>query len=98
MTKIESSTRKTGSRRVYLALAIATLLLAMLLLVSPVQAYIAQRSQLAKTNSEISALKQQQVTLQSQISQLHNPNELAYLAKTELNMVYPGEKSYLNPK
>lgn len=98
MAKIANVYGLTGSRRGYFILGISVIVLSFLLMYSPIKAYFAQRADLARTSAEIAALRAQQSQLNGKIAQLNNPGELAYLAKVELNMVYPGQRSYLTTK
>lgn len=98
MSKLEHAYTFKGSRRGYLLLSLSAVALATVLLVSPLTAYLSEKSALTKTKAEIVSLQSQQSQLERSLARLNDPNELAYMAKTQLNMVYAGQKSYFNSK
>ena len=79
-------------KRAYLILGAVSLLVALALIWSPLTSYFTERSQLANTRAQLAAAKSENATLRSEIAQLNDLRQIAYLAKTELYMVYPGQK------
>ena len=99
LTKMQHSTvnQKSKSAAIKgLAVLVATLVVAALLLWKPINGYFAERAVLNSTKAQLVALQTQNRQLSSEIGRLNNPNEIAYLAKTKLDMVPIGAKS-VNP-
>ncbi len=79
-----------------LIVLVATLLIAFALLWKPINGYLAERALVNSTKAQLASLQYQNRQLSSEINRLNNPNEIAYLAKTKLDMVPIGAKS-VNP-
>jgi cell division protein FtsB len=75
-------------RAILLVVSIAVLLFAATV---PLRTYLAQRDQLARLQHQANVLQQQNVLLDKQIQQLHDPKYLERLARACLGMVKPGE-------
>ena len=67
------------------------LFVAAIFAVAPARAYFEQRAERDRLATEVQQLQQQNVDLQHQIDQLHDPVELERLARECLGMVDPGE-------
>ena len=85
--KVKSATLKG------LAVLVATTAIAASLLWKPITGYMNERALLNATRAQAQALQLQNRQITNQIGQLSNPNEIAYLAKTKLDMVPIGAKS-----
>ena len=95
MTDITSPVAPARTSRTYLVVGLVSALIALGLLWSPISAYFSERSALAFTQAQLLNAKTLNSTLSAEIKSLNDLREVAYLAKKELNMVYPGQKSYL---
>ncbi len=76
-----------------LLVLIATTAVAASLLWKPINGYLSERALLNSTRAQVSALQGQNRQISNEIGRLSNPNEIAYLAKTKLDMVPIGAKS-----
>ena len=83
------------AKRGYLLMGLAALVIAAALVWSPISAYFSERATLATTEAQFKSATALHSTLVAEIKSLNDLREVAYLAKTELNMVYPGQKSYI---
>ena len=95
MTDITSPVSRDRTSRTHLLVGLVAALMALGLLWSPLSAYFSERSALLLTQAQLHSAKTLNSTLSAEIKSLNDLREVAYLAKTELNMVYPGQKSYL---
>ena len=81
-----------GTRRVLVSFVVIVL---MQQAAGPVQAWFAQRSQLATLRAEVAARQAAVDELGSQADRLKDPAYVEDLARTRLHMVKPGEQSYI---
>ncbi|CAG4924313.1 unnamed protein product, partial [Acidithrix sp. C25] len=93
VTTIDAKPKIVKPFRGYLILVASSIVLAGILLWSPINAYFVAKTNLTATNTQLAQLQLRQRQLLAQISKLNSPNEIAYLAKVDLNMVYSGAKS-----
>ncbi len=97
MTNIYAPVAHSRARRGYMLVGIAAVVIAAALVWSPISAYFAERASVAATQAQFKSATKLHATLLAEIKSLNDLREVAYLAKTELNMVYPGQRSYLAP-
>ena len=81
-----------GTRRVLVSFVVIVLLQQA---AGPVQAWFAQRSQLATLRAEVAARQAAVGELEDQAERLQDPAYVEDLARTRLHMVRPGEQSYI---
>jgi len=81
-----------GTRRVLVSLVVIVLLQQA---AGPVQAWFAQRTQLATLRAEVAARQAAVSELDDQANRLKDPAYVEDLARTRLHMVKPGEQSYI---
>ena len=62
--------------------------------VLPTRTYMDQRSATTDARAELAALLEENETLRSRLSVLAEPEEIERLARSEYNLVYPGEEAY----
>ena len=62
--------------------------------VLPTRTYMDQRSATAGARAELSALVDENNALRSRLTALSQPEEVERLARSEYNLVYPGEEAY----
>lgn len=86
-----STVRISGRAVVLLAIVFAIMLLG----ISPLRGYLAQRTQLADLRRQAATLEQQNARLQRQIDDLSDPTYLERLARECLGMVKPGETAFV---
>ncbi len=62
--------------------------------VFPTRTYLDQSAALAEVQSELDALYEHNDALRSRMKVLNQPEEIERLARSEYNLVYPGEEAY----
>lgn len=62
--------------------------------VFPTRTYLDQSAALAEVQSELDALYEDNDALRSRMEVLNQPEEIERLARSEYNLVYPGEEAY----
>ncbi|MDA8384940.1 MAG: septum formation initiator family protein [Actinomycetota bacterium] len=96
MTDLYAESAPRRVRRGYLALGVGAIVLAVALILPSLFAYRSERSQLASTQAKLVSANKVHATLTAEIKQLKDLREVAYLAKKELDMVYPGSTGYVS--
>ncbi|MDA8372647.1 MAG: septum formation initiator family protein [Actinomycetota bacterium] len=96
MTDLYAEAAPRRVRRGYLALGAGAIVLAVALILPSLFAFRSEHSQLASTQAKLASASRVHATLQAEIKQLQDLREVAYLAKKELDMVYPGSTGYVS--
>ncbi len=73
---------------------VLVVLVALFYAVLPTRTYMDQRSATAGARAELSALVDENSALRSRLKALSQPEEVERLARSEYNLVYPGEEAY----
>ncbi|MCY3637407.1 MAG: septum formation initiator family protein [bacterium] len=60
----------------------------------PTRTYMDQRSATSDARAELAALVDENIALRSRLEALSQPEEIERLARSEYNLVYPGEEAY----
>ena len=76
-------------------LAVVLVLLgALFYAVFPTRTFLDQSSAIDQAQAELDALHDEHFALRSRLEVLSNPEEIERLARSEYNLVYPGEEAY----
>ncbi len=62
--------------------------------VFPTRTYIDQRATTADSRAELAGLRDENDALRARLKALSQPEEIERLARSEYNLVYPGEEAY----
>ena len=82
-------------RRSVVPLVLALIILVVLFYaVLPTRTYMDQRSATTDARAELAALVDENHALHSRLKALSQPEEIERLARSEYNLVYPGEAAY----
>ena len=82
-------------RRSVVPLVIALVfLVALFYAVFPTRTFIDQNSAISGARAELNALYEENKALRDRLEVLSQPEEIERLARSEYNLVYPGEKAY----
>lgn len=73
---------------------VLVILLASFYAVFPIGTYMEQRSAMAAAQAELATLYLENEQLRSRIEVLSDPVEIERLARSEYNLVFPGEEAY----
>jgi len=66
----------------------------MFLFVFPTRSYLAQQRQVRNARHAVSVLHAQNAQLATEAKRLQTPEEIERLARSQFNMVFPGEQAY----
>ena len=72
----------------------ACLLVVLALGVFPTRSFLQQRADTAQTEHRLEVLRQQNADLARQLKELSTPQEIERLARSQYNLVKPGEEAY----
>jgi cell division protein FtsB len=90
------ATRRTSIRLSARAVVLLLVMVGvMLLAIAPLRGYLGARDQLASLRRQATVLEHRNATLEAQIQQLNDPNELTRLARACLGLVAPGETAFI---
>jgi len=81
-------------RILFVALFAVTVLAVLVIGVFPTQQYLAQRAETARRRAALEQLQAENATLQEQIAALETDEEIERIARSEYNLVMPGEETY----
>jgi cell division protein FtsB len=84
-------TRMSGRAAILLIVVFAVLTLA----ISPLRAYMVQRTQIADLQRQAATLSHENTVLQARLTRLDDPKELERIARECLGMVRPGETAFM---
>ena len=86
--------RVAMDRSARLAVASLVFVAMMFLFVFPTRAYLAQRRQVNEVQHSVQVLHAQNAQLAREAERLQTPAEIERLARSQFNMVFPGEQAY----
>src|SRR5690242_17879645 len=66
----------------------------MFLFVFPTRSYLAQQQQVRTARHSVAVLRAQNAQLAREAKRLQTPSEIERLARSQFNMVFPGEQAY----
>ena len=66
----------------------------LVLFVFPTRSFIAQRGQIADARRDLEVIREQNARLEEELARLSDPEEIEALARSQHQMVYPGEQAY----
>jgi cell division protein FtsL len=81
-------------RSLWMLLLAITVLAVMAIGVFPTRQYLAQRSATSERQATLEQLRAENANLQSRVDALSTDTEIERIARSEYNLVYPGEESY----
>ncbi|WP_420639887.1 FtsB family cell division protein [Candidatus Poriferisocius sp.] len=81
-------------RSVVLLVIVGVVLITLFYAVFPTRTFLDQRAAIAESRAELDALLDENDALRSRIHELSQPAEIERLARSEYNLVYPGEEAY----
>lgn len=81
-------------RIVFVALFAVTVLVVLVIGVFPTRQYLEQRAETARREATLAQLRADNATLQQQIAALNTDEEIERIARSEYNLVKPGEETY----
>ena len=85
----------TALRRSVVPLVVVlVILVALFYAVFPTRTYLDQSAALSEVQAELDALHGENDALRSRMETLTQPEEIERLARSEYNLVYPGEEAY----
>lgn len=74
---------------------IALLVVAFLFLfVFPTRSFVAQRAEIADARRDLEVIREQNARLEEELARLNTPEEIEARARSQHQMVYPGEQAY----
>lgn len=73
---------------------VLVILVALFYAVFPTRTFMDQSAAIAEVQAELDALYEENDALRSRMKLLAQPEEIERLARSEYNLVYPGEKAY----
>lgn len=78
----------------FVALFAITVLAVLVIGVFPTQQYLEQRAEVARRKATLEQLRADNATLQQQVAALNTDEEIERIARSEYNLVKPGEETY----
>ncbi|WP_419919055.1 FtsB family cell division protein [Candidatus Poriferisocius sp.] len=85
----------SGLRRMVIPLGLMLIVVVLIsYAVLPTRTYMAQRSATADARAELAGLQDENAALRARLKALSQPEEIERLARSEYNLVYPGEEAY----
>ncbi len=81
-------------RSVIPLVVVLVLLVALFYAAFPTRTFMDQSSAIDGARAELDALHEEYFALRSRLEELSNPEEIERLARSEYNLVYPGEEAY----
>ena len=73
---------------------VLAILVALFYAVLPTRTFLDQSAAIAEARSELDALLEENDDLRSRLIELSKPEEIERLARSEYNLVYPGEEAF----
>jgi cell division protein FtsL len=86
--------RVVMDRQARIAVASLVFVAMMFLFVFPTRSYLAQQRQVRDARHSVAVLRQQNAQLAAEAKRLQTPAEIERLARSQFNMVFPGEQAY----
>jgi cell division protein FtsB len=86
--------RVAMDRPARIAVASLVLVAMMFLFVFPTSSYLAQKRQVRSARQSVAVLRAQNEQLAREAKRLQTPGEIERLARSQFNMVFPGEQAY----
>ncbi len=95
-----ASRRPAWERPTRIGVASLAFIAMMFLFVFPTRSYLAQQRQVRAARHSVEVLRAQNAELAREAKQLQTPGEIERLARSQFNMVLPGEQAYnvVSPK
>ncbi len=86
--------RRSVVQPVVLLVVLFVVLVVLFYAVFPTQTFLDQRSSIGEARSELSTLRDENQALRTRLEVLTQPEEIERLARSEYNLIYPGEEAY----
>jgi cell division protein FtsB len=90
---VRSRRRRVGRTLGYLG-GSACVVAALAIGVFPTRSFLQQRADTKETQHRLAVLREQNAELQQQLEALNTPEEIERLARSQYNLVKPGEEAY----